>query len=169
MATTEDTSQLSISPELDEPLHILSRNLEFLAKALSTATYRRVWREALAKLQDQLWNDVLLRQSFTTFGAAQFLRDGSAIFALVDRYIPSGSSVMAALHEGMQLLNLPVEIEGEGEGANGMTLKQASDRVFVDNDEARKVLEELGLEFLTPQNARYILQRRVENSEDVEW
>jgi hypothetical protein len=64
----------------------------------------------------------------------------------------------------MRLLNLPVESEG-----GGLTLKQASDRVFVDNDEARKVLEELQLESLTPQNARYILQRRVENSEDVEW
>jgi len=160
----EDTWELSISPELDEPLHILTRNLEFLAKALSTATYRRVWREALTRLQDQLWQEVLLRQSFTTFGAAQFLRDGSAIFALVDRYIPGGSAAMATLHEGMRLLNLPVEMEG-----GGLTLKQASDRVFVDNDEARKVLEELQFESLTPQNARYILQRRVENSEDVEW
>lgn len=74
---------------------------------------------------------------------------------------------MAALHDGLQLLNLSVEIEGEC--ASGITLKKASDRVFVDNDEARKVLEELQLESLTPQNARYILQRRVENSEDVEW
>ena len=160
----EDTWELSISPELDEPLHILTRNLEFLVRALSTATYRRVWREALARLQDQLWQEILLRQSFTTFGAAQFLRDGSAIFAVVDRYIPGGSAAMTTLHEGMRLLNLPVETEG-----GDLTLKQASDRVFVDNDEARKVLEELQLESLTPQNARYILQRRVENSEDVEW
>merc|ERR1711977_179873 len=33
------------SPVLDEPLHVLTRNLDFLARALSTASYRRVWRE----------------------------------------------------------------------------------------------------------------------------
>lgn len=80
----------------------------------------------------------------------------------------------------MRLLNLPVESrrsssqddEGTKSAAtngSGLTLKEASDRVFIDNDEARKVLEELQLESLTPQNARYILQRRVENGENVEW
>lgn len=165
-----ESAEGTVSSELDEPLHILRRNLEFLSKALSTAVFRRVWREALGKLQDQLWHDVLMRQSFTTYGAAQFLRDGAAIFSLVDRYIPGGSSAMSNLQEGMQLLNLPAESEGEGNDAQStMTLKEASDRVFTDNDEARKVLEELRLETLTPANARYILQRRVENSENVEW
>jgi RAD50-interacting protein 1 len=112
-----------------------------------------------------------MRQSFTTFGATQFSRDGSALFALVDRYIPSGSAAMASLHDGMRLLTLPVEADDQGEGARGkaLTLKEASDRVFVDNDEARKVLDELQLDTLTPQKARNILQRRVENSENVEW
>lgn len=164
---TNELLEDAISPELDEPLHVLRRNLDFMTKAVSTAVFRRVWREVLGKLQDQLWHDVLLRQSFTTFGAAQFLRDGFAVFSLIDRYIPGGSAAMANLHDGLQLLNLPVEIEGEGN--TGPTLKEASDRVFVDNDEARKVLEELQLESLTPQSARYILQRRVENSENVEW
>lgn len=125
-----------------------------------------MWREALDQLEDQLWDNVLLHKSFTTFGATQFLRDGEAIFALVDRYIPSGSSAMSILHDGMRLLCLPVEAEGEDEV---MTLKEASDRVYQDNDEARKVLEELQLSELTPQNARYILSQRVENSENVEW
>lgn len=72
---------------------------------------------------------------------------------------------MASLQDGMRLLNLPVESDG-----GDLTLKEASDRVFMDNDEARRVLEELQLDALTqPQNARYILQRRVENSENVEW
>ncbi|CAH0019161.1 unnamed protein product [Clonostachys rhizophaga] len=162
----DDPWQLSISPELDEPLRILSRNLEFLVKALSTAVFRRVWREALGKLQDQLWHEVLLRQSFTAFGAAQFFRDTNAVFTLVDRYIPGSSTVMGTLLDGVRLLNLPVELKGE---EKGLTLKEASDRVFTDNDEARKVLADLHLDALTPQNSRYILQKRVENSENVEW
>ncbi|KAF4126036.1 RAD50-interacting protein 1 [Geosmithia morbida] len=163
--------QLVISPELDEPLHTLTRNLEFTAKALSAAVFRRVWRLALGKLQDQLWNEVLLRQNFTASGARQFLYDGRAIVTLVDRYTAGsggGAAAMAALLEGMRLLSLPVEANG-ADDCHVMTIKRASDGVFTDNDEARKVLEELGLSELTPQNARYILQRRVENNEDVEW
>ncbi|KAK7408276.1 hypothetical protein QQX98_009534 [Neonectria punicea] len=166
--TVGDTAvldDLTITPELDEPLRILRRNFDFLVKSLSTSTFRRVWRDALAKLQDLLWQDVLLRQSFTTYGAAQFLRDGTAISALVERYIPGGSSALDSLHEGLRLLTLPVDASE----TVGLTLKEASDRVFTDNDEARKVLEELGLGALSPPNARNILQRRVENNENVGW
>ncbi|KAM0427276.1 hypothetical protein ACHAPT_007709 [Fusarium lateritium] len=157
--------ELAITPELDEPLRILQRNLDFLAKPLSAAAFRRVWREALVKIQDHLWQSVLLRQHFTTYGATQFRRDGDALAAIIDRYIPGGSSTLDILTEGMRLLSLPVEA-GEG---GGLTLKEASDRVFTDSDEARKVLQELGLNELTPHNARNILQRRVENNENVGW
>ncbi|KAM5352021.1 hypothetical protein ACJ41O_004744 [Fusarium nematophilum] len=157
--------EATITPELDEPLRILQRNFDFLIKALSTAAFRRIWRDALGKLQDHLWQSVLLRQSFTTYGATQFRRDGAALVAVVERYIPGGSSTLDSLTEGMRLLGLPIEAGEPG----GLTLKEASDRVFKDNDEARKVLEELQLEELTPQNARNILQRRVENNENVGW
>ena len=149
---------------------ILRSNLEFLIKAVSTACYRRIWREALGKIQDLLWHDVLVRQTFSTFGAAQFARDVAAVFALVDRFIPHGSAAMNALSEGVRLLNLPAEVKASEEGEQaGLTLKEASDRVFTDNDEARAVLEELQLQALTPANARLILQKRIENNENVGW
>ncbi|XXH01360.1 hypothetical protein Hte_007718 [Hypoxylon texense] len=155
-----ETSQLSITPELDEPLTILKRNLTFLASALSTAVYRRVWREALDKLQDLLWANILMTQSFTTLGAAQFARDLDTISSLIDRHIPDGSAALGTLQDGSRLLNLPLEASD-----GGVSLRQASDRVFTDNSEAKKLLAELGLESLTPTAARKILQRRVENSE----
>ncbi|KAJ4254950.1 hypothetical protein NW762_009750 [Fusarium torreyae] len=157
--------ELAITPELDEPLRILQRNFDFLIKAVSTAVFRRVWREALVKLQESLWQSILMRQTFTTYGATQFRRDGAALVAVIERYIPGGSSVLDTLTEGMQLLSLPVEA-GE---AGGLTLKEASDRVFTDAEEGRKVLEELHLQELSPQNARNILSRRVENNENVGW
>ncbi|KAI1377828.1 TIP-1 family-domain-containing protein [Hypoxylon crocopeplum] len=158
--THVEASQLSVTPELDEPLTILKRNLTFLASVLSTAVYRRVWREALEKLQDMLWANILMTQSFTTLGAAQFSRDLEAIASLVDRHIPDGSLTLSTLLDGSMLLNLPLE------ASNGaVSLRQARDSVFTDNTEAKKLLAELGLESLTPANARKILQRRVENSE----
>lgn len=163
----DDPSHLTITPELDEPLHILRRNFDFLIKALSTPAFLHVWRGPLSQLQDHLWHNVLLssKKSFTTTGATQFLRDGGAIFALIERYIPMGPTILNQLHQGMQLLTLPTEVEDGG----GLTLKEASDRVFKDNDEARKVLEELGLDALSPPIARQILEKRVENNENVGW
>ncbi|PHH62196.1 hypothetical protein CDD82_2027 [Ophiocordyceps australis] len=162
-AIMDDASQMSITPELDEPLRTLKSNFEFLSKALSAASLRRVWREALDKLQDILWNGVLLRQTFTTLGAAQFAHDGAAIFSLIEHYIPGASAALNALRQGLQLVSLPAE------PTNGISLKEASDRAFASNQEARGMLQDLGLGALTPMNARHILERRIENSENVGW
>ncbi|KAK6837874.1 RAD50-interacting protein 1 [Apiospora arundinis] len=177
-----DPTQLAVTAELDEPLRIMKRNLTFLASALSTATYKRIWRGALESLQESLWSSVLMRQNFTTLGAAQFMRDVQAILALVDRHIPHGSAAMAQLEEGVRLLSLPPVVHSREENSNGdgdeegndksnsnndtrFSLKQISDRMFTDNTEARSALEDLGIQTLEPANARRILQRRVENSE----
>jgi hypothetical protein len=101
-----------------------------------------------------------MSHKFTASGAAQFARDVHAISALVERYIPDGSGSLGSLSDALRLLNLPLEAQ-EG----GMSLKRATDRVFTDNAEAKKVLEELEVVTLTPANARQILQRRVENAE----
>lgn len=77
---------------------------------------------------------------------------------MVDRHIPDGSTSLTQLQEGALLLSLPLERD------SGLTLKLASDRIFTDNAEARRVLEELDIETLEPANARRILQCRVENS-----
>ncbi|KAK2608003.1 hypothetical protein N8I77_006641 [Diaporthe amygdali] len=155
-----DPYQLAITAELDEPLRIIKRNFDFLTHAVSAAVVRRVIRKALDSLQDTLWGDVLRKNKFTALGAAQYMRDLHAMFAMVDRYVPNASEAMATLADAVKLLNLPVEAQ---EGF--MSLKQASDRVFTDNSEARKVIEELGVDTLEPGNARMILQRRVENSD----
>jgi hypothetical protein len=115
---------------------------------------------ALEKLNSLLWSEVLMSQSFTTYGAAQFTRDLHAIMSLVERYIPDGSAFFMTLNDAVKLLSLPLEAQ---EGA--ISLKQASDMVFTDNTEAKKLLEQLEIDSLTPANARQILQRRVENSE----
>lgn len=174
----DDASQLSVTPELDEPLRVLQRNLDLLSRALSAASLRRVWREALERLQELLWGGVLMRQSFTTLGAAQLAHDGAAVAAVVERRLPGGAAGLEALLQGARLLALPAGAgAGAGEGAPAaattttptMTLKEASDLAFAGNDEARRLLRELGLDALTPADARHILERRVENGENVGW
>lgn len=134
--------------------------MDFLSRALGTAVFRRVWREALEKLNNTLWSDVLMSHRFTASGAAQFMRDVHAISSLVEPYIPDGSSSLGSLRGALRLLNLPVDAQ---EGS--MSLNRATDMVLTDNSEAKKVLDELQIDSLTPANARQILQRRVENAE----
>jgi hypothetical protein len=119
-----------------------------------------VWRETLERLNGMLWTDVLMSNKFTASGAAQFKHDLRATTSTVERYIPDGSSSLGSLCDALRLLNLPVEAE-EG----GISLQQATDMVFTDNTEAKKILEQLEIDSLTPANARQILQRRVENAE----
>lgn len=92
----------------------------------------------------------------------------------MEKYIPGGSSALATVLEGARLLALPVEAEeveadsgggGGGGDSRALDLKSVTDRVFTDNAEAKRVMEELGVEVLTPANARHILRRRVENAE----
>ncbi|KAI1088504.1 TIP-1 family-domain-containing protein [Rostrohypoxylon terebratum] len=159
--TISDSTHIdSITPELDEPLKILKRNLSFLATTLSTAVYRRIWRESLEKLQDLLWTNVLMAQNFTTLGATQFAEDIKTISARINQYIPDGSAALTTLQDSLVLLNLPVEAKNEA-----VSLQEATNRAFTDNTEAKNLLLELGLESLTPANARKILQRRVESSD----
>ncbi|KAK0625266.1 TIP-1 family-domain-containing protein [Bombardia bombarda] len=153
--------ELAITSELDEPLRLLKRDLDFLSRALGAAVFRRIWREALERLNSMLWSDVLISSKFTATGAAQFRRDVRVISSLVDRYISGGSNSLGRLKEALQLLNLPTETADEG----AMTLKRATDMAFIDNTEAKKVLEILELDSLTPADARQILQSRVENAE----
>jgi len=137
--------------------------MSFLHKALASAPFRRIWHEALDTLQDLLWNEVLMRERFTTIGAAQFYRDLTAIWAIIDEFIPEGSSSalgMPKLREGAQLLNLPT-VARDGL----MSLSSAYNRVYADNTEARKVIDELGFSTLTYSDARLVLQRRVEASD----
>lgn len=160
----DDVSQPMISPDLEKPMHILRRNFEFLKRTLSTASYRRVWRKALDKIQDQLWFDVISRHTFSKTGASQFGRDVAYITSLVDSFIPHGSVALDKLSEGVRLLTLPVDAGTSEEGAQTiMTLEEAYDRVFTDNDAARAALAELKMDGLTPQDARTVLQRRIEN------
>jgi hypothetical protein len=137
--------------------------MDFLHKALATAVFRRIWRDVLSSLQDNLWTEVLMKESFTNVGAGQFVRDISAILAVVDKYIANGSSSeigMLKLQEGVSLLNLQNNPQD-----GSLSFMDAFNRIFQDNDEAKLVLEELGLQIITHIEARRILQRRVEGGD----
>lgn len=143
---------------------ILKQHMTFLHKALAYPSFRRIWRAAFDNLQDHLWNEVLIRQDFTTLGATRFGKDLLAIQSVVDSVAAETGTAfgMPKLKEGVSLLNLPLEIEGHDPG---LSLKGASHSVFAGNAEAEEVLQKLGMTHLSRVDARAILQRRVEASD----
>lgn len=182
------SASLSTSAELDPLLNVVSELLGHLSKTLAPAPLRRITRQVTRTIQDVLWNRVLTAHSFSTAGAAQLGTDFRALCAAVDRYVGLGvaESGMRKLGEGIRLVGLPVKGTasqtaaagmGDDEAAAGaardgdedgtvvtgrLGLWEVDRRLFADNESARAVLEDLGMEVLTENEAREVLRRRVE-------
>jgi hypothetical protein len=132
--------------------------ITYLTKTLNLTQFRRIWRDTLDSLQDLIFNELLLKQDFTTLGAARLSQDISAIERLMDQYADMG---MPRLRQGVQLLNLPLVVQADP----AITLMDASGAIYSTNAEADVVLKKLGLGEISRADARAILARRVEASE----
>ncbi|KAL9119291.1 MAG: hypothetical protein Q9187_004153, partial [Circinaria calcarea] len=166
-----DVSTIAVTAELDPTIQLLESYLSFLSKTLAEAPLRRITRQLTLSIQTFLWDNVLMRNNFSTFGSAQFMRDISAIWEAFDRYlgVGQGEKGMRKLREAVQLLAVPVKDEQEvaeaESGENGkisLGAQAVEERIFRSNESAREVLEELGMEVLTESEARHVLERRIE-------
>ena len=168
-----NVASLNISAELDTVIQQLSTYLSFLAKVLAEAPLRRICRQVNLFIQSFLWDTVLMRNNFSAYGSAQFMRDVSAMWEVVDRYvgIGQGRAGMRKLGEALEMLTLPAGLEvkaGEGVEADSrvgevtLTLWDVEKRIFLSNESAREVLEELGINTLTESEARNVLEKRIE-------
>ncbi|GAB7352150.1 hypothetical protein MBLNU459_g2638t2 [Dothideomycetes sp. NU459] len=148
----------TLTAELDATITILDTHLAFLSRALAKAPLKRIARQ------------------LAHAGAAQFVADVEGVCSVLDRYLGNGFSRtgMRRLCEGLILLGLPVrgeipvhgdeEMDGTEQNPKIWGLFEVERRVFIDNEAARDVLEEMGLEVLSEQDARTVLERRVELS-----
>ncbi|KAA8566264.1 hypothetical protein EYC84_008864 [Monilinia fructicola] len=140
-----------------------SKKLAYLEKTISYPAFVRIWRQAISALEDLLYNEVLLKQDFTTLGAARFSQDLKGIQSIIGAYLPLESStfMMARLTQGIALLNLPVEASDD----EGMSLSEAAEKIYAGRDACEGVLKKLHLDLLDNPSARHIILRRVEANE----
>jgi hypothetical protein len=135
--------------------------MSFLNRALAYSVFRKIWREVFSDLQTLIFEQVLIKQEFTSLGAARFMADINAIHSVVDSCTSPGRSPdgmgMPKLKEGIQLLNLPLEAS-EGK----LNLKSAYEEIFQSEKKATETLTKLGFSMLSQYEARLILQHRVE-------
>lgn len=169
---------LNLTAELDATVQQLSSFLALLSAALAPAPLRRIMRQVSLAMQTFLWDHVLMRNTFSTAGTAQFTRDVSALWGVVDRYVGDGQGElgMMRLKEALVLLGLPAsdrakEQEEEtgnddeadrGLGTTTLGLWEVEKRLFGSNESGREVLEELGLQVLSESDARSVLERRID-------
>ncbi|TGO18675.1 hypothetical protein BTUL_0008g00590 [Botrytis tulipae] len=157
------TSSLTISAELDQPLQVMKEKMAYLEKTISYAAFMRIWRQAISALEDLLFNEVLLRQDFTTLGAARFSQDLKGIQSIIGNYLPlEGTAfMMPRLTQGIALLNLPTEASDE----EVMSLSEAAEKIYAGRQACEGVLKKLHLDLLDNPTARQIILRRVEANE----
>ncbi|KAF2100011.1 hypothetical protein NA57DRAFT_55943 [Rhizodiscina lignyota] len=176
------SGQSSTTPELQPLLEHLSSSLVFLHRALGIAPLRRIARQMLFAVDESIFHHVLFRRNFSTQGANQLKMDVTAIVGVVERSLGGDRGVdvlvesgLGRLLEAVRLVGLPVRgggtfaetvVEEEDvmseDGRSGLGLWQVEKRLFADNESARGVLEELGMGRLSEQEARGVLERRVE-------
>lgn len=128
----------SISAELDPTLRLLTDYLTFLHKALGRVPLRRVTRQLCHSIQTFVWDQMLVKNSFSTAGAKQLKADIDALCAHIDRHAGAGQAErgMRRLFEAVALLSLPIRSE--------IPRKQASTAGPVDDDGAAWDEEEEG-------------------------
>ncbi|WEW55186.1 hypothetical protein PRK78_000615 [Emydomyces testavorans] len=181
LASSEaNDSSMTPSVELAAFTRSLTTELQFLSRALASAPLRRISRQLLLSIQTYLWDNILMRNTFSATGARQLLVDLEHICATIDAAIgvPAGEMeakrVIQKLAEGSRLLGLKVipkdgipepvgeDDVGADETDSNTGFWEVEKRLFANNESAREVLKELGIEMLTEAQARAVLERRVE-------
>lgn len=152
-----DRGDSTISPEIVPAVATLNSFLDFLSKTVATAVFRRVFRKLGTGIQDWMWDYVITRNQFSSAGGSQFSSDINEIWKTCSRYVEEPTASMRKLKDTCVLLTLPT---APAEGSIG--LKEVSGPVFENNDKARDTLSRLGLANLSVNDARTVLQRRVE-------
>lgn len=118
-----------------------------------------------------------MRNTFSAAGAAQLISDVGHLCGVIDVALGqignAGDSLrgLKKLNEGLLLLGLDANAPKSDDSATAVESEEnttqpglwaVEKRLFKDNESAREMLAELGIETLTEAEARSVLERRVE-------
>lgn len=159
-------SHSSTTAELDGLLQNLQTLLAYLVRALGTVPLRRLAKQMLHALESTLLDQIIMRHSFSGAGVTQLAIDINAVGSVVARAVDVGmvDVGMGKIHQAVKLLGLPIKQSKEkDEAGDELGLFEVSKRLFEGSGEdARNVLDEMGLDRLSVGEARKTLARRVE-------
>ncbi|TPX19788.1 hypothetical protein DIZ76_017580 [Coccidioides immitis] len=178
--SSDNESTITPSVELAMFTRNLTAEVKFLSRVLAPAPLKRIARQLLLSIQTYLWDNILMRHSFSAARATQLRIDFEHICTTFDAAlgVPAGKieakKIAQKLAEGLLLLELNIKPKdsvpeaeetdkrnGDGTHPN-LGLWEVEKGLFASNESAREVLKSLGIEVLTEAQARAILERRVE-------
>ncbi|KAF8930256.1 hypothetical protein BGZ58_008360 [Dissophora ornata] len=177
-----------VSPELYQPLTILTHALEFLATALPTKPFTMLYKLTAQEMQDFFWQKIIMKNSFSELGGLQFARDFQiGLLGAGRRWIKKPENYHRKLRDASVLLSLqsakvnsPAMASYDGqERDESRGKKNVGDRpvyvkrtlaqimaVLFDEDLGEEVvksrLEEIGVMYLGISEAKDVIRRRVE-------
>lgn len=104
-------SGLALTAELDSTMQQLSDSLSFLSSVLALAPLRRITQQVSLSMQNYLWDNILMRNTFSAAGGAQFSHDVLSLWENIDRHVGEGQGEMSMrkLRGALVLLNLEAE------------------------------------------------------------
>ena len=113
-------SGLALTAELDSTVQQLSDSLSFLSSTLAPAPLRRITQQVSLSLQNYLWDNILMRNTFSAAGGAQFSHDVLALWENIDRHVGEGQAEMSMrkLRGALVLLSLePGTADADNDGS----------------------------------------------------
>jgi hypothetical protein len=171
-APTGADGQLATTAELDGLLQNLQTLISYLARAVGTVPLRRLVKQMLQEIDGILFKNVILSHSFSGSGAAQFSADLAAIGAVVAKLTDRAmvESGLGRVEQATYLLSTPIKSrdskkdkEDNDNSNSQIGLFEAGKRLFEGSGEdAKELLDEMGLDRLGVGDARKVLARRVE-------
>ncbi|KAG0355729.1 TIP-1 family-domain-containing protein [Gamsiella multidivaricata] len=170
-----------VSPELYQPLTILTHSFEFLAAVLPTKHFIMLYKQTSLEMQNFFWQKIIMKNSFSEMGGQQLARDFRiGLLGAGRRWIKRPENYHRKLRDAVILLSLqstkanspPMgsfnqDSRGRKEetGYATRTLAQIM-AVLFDEDLEKEVvkdrLEEIGVMHLGVSEARDVVRRRVE-------
>ena len=113
-----DPSSLTQSSSLDSLTQTLSSLFGYLFGVLGPIPLRRMTRHTCNTISREVWDNALMKHSFSTTGYAQFRRDITAIQDCIDTAIRApgeASKGMPQLDQALILLGLPIRASQQAE------------------------------------------------------
>jgi len=150
-----ETAALAPSSALDNLFQTINVLLGFLARTFAPGSLRRVTKHFCTSIQREIYDNVLMHNTFSASGAAQLRRDLSAIEESVEKSIKLPGAIgasMKRIEEAVYLLALPaskakpgVNDEGDGWGFDEEDDEQPSATVAFESSPNGEEIDEWGL------------------------
>ncbi|KAG0212487.1 hypothetical protein BGX28_006254 [Mortierella sp. GBA30] len=179
-SSSQHDNEDDVSPELYQPLTLLTHSLEFLAASLPTRQFTVLYRQVALEIQDFLWQRVIMKNSFSELGGLQFARDiRIGLWGSARRWIKRPENYHRKLRDASILLSLrsakanspplPVLAKASFDQESGTVLRRTLAQmmaVLFDEDlevnVVKSKLEEIGVMHLGINEAKDVIRRRVE-------